>query len=310
MSSQAIRNKINISIRRVITEVKKKALSEGKKKIMELKDELLSPDTIIKILTADINENSCSPAGRFKMEEKALQLTTQLINIENIANKSLNVFVNLEEKVGVISSKANFPNLPNPIEEIQEILEPIKKVTEILQYIITAAPAIFSSQVSAPVTGGPVSGALIINTQNNVNLAKAKIAEFANLFIALPGLLDNYIAQANIVFDNITKIKSQIEMIVNEIAKLKAFIIYIEMDFINKCNNLQLTENPPIPDPPLIVYPIPLTLAQVIADTEKLYGNILESLIAQGQTKAIRRVYRLGAQLQRTINTQVKVVNI
>ena len=79
MSSQAIRNQINTSIRRVITEVKKKALSEGKKKIMELKDELLSPDQIIRMLSADINQDSCSEAGRVKMKDKADNL--KLIDI-------------------------------------------------------------------------------------------------------------------------------------------------------------------------------------------------------------------------------------
>ena len=56
MSSQAVRNKITTSIRRVITDVKRKAISEGKKKIMEMKDQLLSPDQIIRMLSADKDE--------------------------------------------------------------------------------------------------------------------------------------------------------------------------------------------------------------------------------------------------------------
>ena len=55
MSTQAIRNNITNSIRRVITDVKRKVQTEGKKKVMEMKDQLLSPDTIIMILQADIN---------------------------------------------------------------------------------------------------------------------------------------------------------------------------------------------------------------------------------------------------------------
>ena len=81
MSSQAVRNKVNTKIRRIISDVKKKVIAEGKKKVMELKDQLLSPDQIIRILTADINQNSCSVEGRSKMEEKVRQLTEQLDKI-------------------------------------------------------------------------------------------------------------------------------------------------------------------------------------------------------------------------------------
>jgi hypothetical protein len=37
---------------------------------------------------------------------------------------------------------------------------------------------------------------------------------------------------------------------------------------------------------------------------------MLESLIAQGQSKAIQRIYVLGAQFQRIKNTTVRVINI
>ena len=291
MSTQAVRNNITTSIRRIITDVKKKALIEGKKKILELKDELLSPETIIRILSADINQDSCSIKGRQKFEDKVTDLLDQL---------------NLEDKIGAISSKAEIPNVPNPIKGIQDITDAIKPITSILQYVIMAAPAILAAS-----TGPAANGVVITSTNNNVNLAKAKIGEFTNLFSALPRVLDSYISKADIVFDNITKIKTQIQLIVNEIDKLKAFINYLELDFLSKCNELQLPINPPTPNPPIInQIPPPLTLEQVIKDSEELYGNLLESLIAQGQTRAIRRVYALGVQLQRIKNTKVQHINI
>tara|TARA_R110000744_G_scaffold67656_1_gene137875 strand:- start:7 stop:939 length:933 start_codon:yes stop_codon:yes gene_type:complete len=310
MSSQAIRNKITTSIRRVITEVKKKALSEGKKKLIELKDELLTPEQIIRMLSADINQDSCNDAGRYKMEERAKELKDQLHQVKIIADKGLDVIVGLEEKIGAISSKAEIPNLPNPIEEIQKITEAIKPIIEILNIVIIAAPAILAANISAPVTGGPVNGLAITQTNNNVNLAKAKIAEFTNLFQALPRVLNHYISMADKVFDNITKLKNQIKVIVDEITKLLLFIDYMELDFENKCNNLQSLENPPILDPPITITPIPLTLEDIIAEIQELYGDLLEKLIAQGNYKAIRRVYKLGENFQRTINTKVEKIDI
>ena len=306
MSTQAVRNNITTSIRRIITDVKKKALIEGKKKILELKDELLSPETIIRILSADINQDSCSIKGRQKFEDKVTDLLDQLNQVDEIAQSGLTMMTGLEDKIGAISSKAEIPNVPNPIKGIQDITDAIKPITSILQYVIMAAPAILAAS-----TGPAANGAVIATTNNNVNLAKAKIGEFTNLFSALPRVLDSYISKADIVFDNITKIKTQIQLIVNEIDKLKAFINYLELDFLSKCNELQLPINPPTPNPPIInQIPPPLTLEQVIKDSEELYGNLLESLIAQGQTRAIRRVYALGVQLQRIKNTKVQHINI
>jgi hypothetical protein len=304
MSSQAIRNNITTSIRRVITDVKKRATAEGKKKVMELKDQLLSPDQIIKTLSADINQDSCSIEGRKKMEEKARELKDQLNKIDEIAQGGLTTLNDLEEKIGSISSKAKLempesPNIPDPIEGIKEITDAIKHITDILNMVIMAAPAILTAS-----TGPAANGMVIATTNNNVNLAKAKISEFTNLFQSLPRVLDSYIAKANIVFDSITKSKSQIQMIVDEIDKLRAFIIYLEMDFEDKCNQLTLPIIPPIVEPPII--PPPLTLAQVIAQIQELYGNMLDGLIARGDKRAIRRVYELGAEFQRTVNTTVE----
>tara|TARA_R110001583_G_scaffold68_3_gene803 strand:- start:1162 stop:2190 length:1029 start_codon:yes stop_codon:yes gene_type:complete len=310
MSSQAIRNKINNSIRRVISDVKQKAISEGKKKVTDLKDQLLTPDQIIRMLAADVNQDSCSIEGRKKMEEKALELKSKLNQIDEIAQKGLTTLNGLEEKIGSISNKAKIempesPTIPDPIEGIQNLTESIKPIIDILNYVIRAAPAILASQIAVP-GGGSSSGLIIANTNNNVNLAKAKISEFSNLFTSLPKVLDKYIAMADIVFDNITKIKSKIQIIVDEIAKLKAFIIYMELDFEDKCNQLQSPTIPAVqtPEPPII--PPPLTLADVIAQTEELYGNMLDFLIARGDNRAIRRVYELGEQFQRIRNTTVE----
>ena len=320
MSTQAIRNKINTSIRRVITDVKRKVISEGKKKVSELKDQLLSPDQIIKILSADINHGSCSVEGKNKMKEKADDLKSQLDQIEEIAQKGLNVMVGLEEKIGSISAKAkiempNPPTIPDPIEGIKNITDAIKPLTDILQKVIFTAPAILAANVSAPGTGGPVNGLAIATTNNKVNLAKAKIGEFASLFATLPRVLDKYIAMADVVFNNITKIKNKIEIIINEINKLKAFIIYMELDFEDKCNKFTATtvgdNGVVVTEPTTLPYPEgPLTLADVITQTQSLYGNLLEDLIARGDHKAIRRVYNLSVQFQRTINTKVEKINI
>ena len=280
MSTKAIRNKINNDISRIIADVKQKVIEEGKKRVTELKDKLLSPEYIVKMLTAEINEASCSLEGKDKFKE-----------------------------IGKISSKVELsPDIPNPIDGIKTITDAIQPLTKILNYVIMAAPAILSAS-----SGPAANGAVIANTNNGVNLAKVKIKEYVNLFRALPKVLDKYISMADQVYDRITPITNKLEYILGEIQRLKAFIIYLELDFIDKCNAYNLanypvddgtgnTTDPPIP----IVHP---TLEEITALINELYGNMLENLIAQGDHKALRRVYTLGAQFQREVNTQIKVVN-
>ena len=50
MATQSIRNIMNNSIARILPEVKKRVREEGEKKLEELQQELLSPETIIATL--------------------------------------------------------------------------------------------------------------------------------------------------------------------------------------------------------------------------------------------------------------------
>ncbi len=311
MSSQAIDNQIQNSIRRVITEVRERATQEGKKQISKLKDKLPSPDFIVKKLTPDINQTSCSEGGRNKMTETALELKDQLNKIDEVANLSLSTLNDLTDKIGLISSKIDIPT-PGPIEQIRTITDSMKIMIDILKYVIKAAPAILASNVSVGGVGA-ISGTAITSTNNGVMIAKGKIFEYTNLFNSLPKLLDHYIAMADNVFDKITIIRDAVDRIVNEITKLKLFIIYLELDFEDKCTKLITINDPPIIEPPDIPLPWPdgpLTLEDVISQSEELYGNMLEDLIARGDDKAIRRIYALNDQLQRIKNTTVEVIDI
>ena len=309
MSSQAIDNQIQNSIRRVITEVRKKATQEGKKQISKLKDQLPTPNSIINRLTPEINQNTCSGEGRNKMEDTSKELKDKLNKMDEVAQMSSNTLQKLIDKIGLISSKVDIPT-PGPLESIKEITGLLKPIINTLKYVIRAAPAILASNVSVGGVGA-ISGTAIINTSDGVKLAKGKIQEYTNLFNTLPDLLDNYIAMADKVFDQIHNLKTQLDKIINEIARLKLFIIYLELDFENKCNNLQTIDNPPIIEPPIQVTSTPpLTLQDVIKQAEELYGKVLENLIARGDTKGIRRVYVLGAQFQRIKNIKVEVIDI
>ena len=209
MSTQAVRNKLKNDIGRLIADVKQKIITEGKKRILELKDKLLSPEYIIKVLTAQISTDSCSSEGRDKFNEIADKLTKILTDMKKIIQQGLDVFTGLEEKIGAISSKAVLPEgAPDPIGAITTITDSINPLTKILKYVIMASPAILAGS-----SGPAANGAVIANTNNKVNLAKVKIKEYVNLFRALPKILDKYISMADGVYDRINPIKQQLEII-------------------------------------------------------------------------------------------------
>jgi hypothetical protein len=78
------------------------------------------------------------------------------------------------------------------------------------------------------------------------------------------------------------------------------------MDHLDKCNQL---EDPYPPDSLVQEEPPLLTLEDIINQTNEIYGNILEELIAEGNTRAIERMYTLNEEII-AINQQVGVRTI
>ena len=64
MSTQAIRNIINNQISRVLPEVRKKVQEEGKKQLTELKEKLLTQETLTNALSIEANSDKCSEKGK------------------------------------------------------------------------------------------------------------------------------------------------------------------------------------------------------------------------------------------------------
>ena len=290
---------------RIISEVKLKVREEGKKQLLELKDKLLSPDTIINALQSDINADTCSAEGKEKLKQKADDLKAQLDSIEEIAVNALGTLQGLEDKISGLVDEVDLPEgIPDPIESVQGIMDTLSPLIESLNLIIKAAPAILAAQVSVPGTGGPVSGTVISQTNNNVNLAKGKIMEYVNLFQSIPTTIQRYKDLASPIYASISMLKGQIQPIITQIGQLRMFIVYLEMEHEGKCNDFNVNPNPPIDQPPIINDTSP-EMQDIINAAEELYGNLLDSLIGQGEFRGIKRVYELGEEFQKIRNTGI-----
>ena len=70
MATKSVRDIINNSIARLLPVVKKKVREEATKKLMELQNEIMTPEYIAKQLQPEINAETCSDIGKEKFREK------------------------------------------------------------------------------------------------------------------------------------------------------------------------------------------------------------------------------------------------
>jgi len=303
MSTQSIRNIIRVSISRVLPMVKQKVREEGEKKLQEYIQKLQSPEEIKKMLESTIDSQSCDPEGRDKLHEKAEMLKEALDKIEKIILIGQEKIQELANKIQFLTDKIPIPPTAedlgiDPTEKVNEIIGAIQPIINTLQKVIMVAPGILAAS-----SGPAANGAIIANTNNSINLAKAKIEEYVNLFNSIPRLIDKYKQMAVSIVDNILTIQGYIQEVLDKINELRLFIIYLETSFENQCNNLfaEDTDNPPAVDGPPLVPP-PLTVEDIILQFEAEYGDLLNSLILQGDQIAIRRVFMLGEDFQKIKN--------
>ena len=305
MATQSVRNIMNNSIARIIPEVKKRVKEEGMKKLEELQQQLLSPETIIATLQPEINNDTCSEKGKKLFQEKVDKLEDQVNEIEEQINKGLSALQVLEDKISPITTAVELPpGIPNPIETLNGVTQLIQPLTDSLNLIILAAPGILAA------SSGPVAnGAVIAGTNNNVRKAKSLVKEFVNLIKSIPKQLNQYQRMGDGIFRNIENLKTKLQGILTQTGRLKSFILYLEMDFIDKCGKL---EDPSPPENLITGETIPPQMAmdELIAEIELLYGNMLDALVARGDTRAIERTFILNEKFERIKNIRIRTIKI
>lgn len=307
MATRSIRNIINNSISRVIPEIKTKIKEEIEKKVEKLQQEIISPETIINTLKAEINKEICSIKGKEKFSKKVDDIEDILNSIEELILKGISRLQELENKIIPLTT-ANLssslpPGVPSPMEKIKGITDFLQPLTNTLNMVVKAAPGILAGS-----SGPAASGTIISNTTNQVNKAKSLIAEFKNLFRSLPRLLKQYQRMADKILSEISSAKIKLQEIINQIGLAKNFLIYIELKFLEDCNNLQ----EPSPEDLTTGDSIPpdMALEDIITQTQQLYGSVLNNLIAQGDKKAIERVYQLNENFEQTEKIRVSTIFI
>ena len=309
MSTQSIRSIITNQVSYIISNSRDKIEEEGMKKIEELKKEIpSSPQEVIEKLKADINLNTCSKEGKEKFDKKINNLLDKLQDIEKPLILSNKKVTKLHEQLSDILNESG------PVGVINSLTEALTPVTEALNHVIAVSPAALASQMSLPGTGGPVNGLIIAQLIDKINFGKAKISEIVGLINSIPNMLNFYKNQAQEVIDKILILKNKIQKIEDQVKKYKLFILALKLKFEKDCadelssnnlNNPGLNNTGNSPSTPLSP-----TLEDIQAIAETLYGNILDDLLSQGNTKAIERIYTITKELTEGYNISFKVIKI
>ena len=313
MSTQSIRNIIINQISSRVSRGREQIEEESRKKIDELKDEIpSSSEEIITKLKADINLNTCSKNGKNKFDKKLNNELKKLQQIEKPLTLSQKKITSLNEKLSDIIYEKGPTGL---IINLANALEPI---SEALRYVIAAAPIALASQVSLPGTGGPVNGLLIAQLIDKIDLGKAKIREISALIKSIPNMLNFYKNQAQEIIDKITILNTKIQESLDEINKFKLIILTLKLQFEKDCadeisSGNTGTSNTGDPGNTTGINPNNFqtpTIDDIKTIAETLYGNILDDLIKQGNTKAIERIHTITKELTEGYNISFKVIKI
>jgi len=312
MSTQSIRSIITNQVSQIISNGKDQIEEEGRKKIDELKNEIpTNPQEIVEKLKADINPNTCSKEGKEKFDKKINNELNKLQKLEEPLSKSQQKLTKLYDNLSDILNEGGAVGVINTISEA------LKPITDALNKVIAVSPAALASQVSVGGVGA-INGLVIAQLIDKIDFGKAKVREISGLINSIPNMLNFYKDQAQEVVDKILILKNKIEALENQIIKIKLFILTLKLQFEKDCADLNSqgntgTQNTGEPGNTTGLNPNNFsspTIDDIKNIAEELYGNILDDLIKQGNTKAIERIYTITKELTEGYNISFKVIKI
>ena len=313
MSTQAIRNIIISQVSFSISRGREQIEEEGRKKIDELKDEIPSShEEIITRLKADINLNTCSEKGKEKFDKKLNNELKKLQQIEKPLISSQKKLTKIHDNLSDIINERG------PTGVINALVNTLKPVSEALKFAVSVSPIALATQISFPGSGGPVNGLIIAQLIDKIDLGKAKIREISSVISSIPNMLNFYKKQAQETIDKITPLNNKIQELLDQINKFKLIILTLKLQFEKDCaDEMSLgntgTSNTGDPGNTTGInsnnFQTP-SIDDIKAIAEALYGNILDDLINQGNTKAIERIYTITKELTEGYNISFKVIKI
>ena len=296
MSTQAARNIIKSQLEQVISTAKTRIKDEGRKKLVELKQQIPTPSELVKKLETEINVDTCSPEGIAKFNRKFKEIEDKLKVLENISSQSYDKLTEIETKLNsVINSVSD-----GPIGKLNGLVTSLNPIVKTLSKLIILSALLYVAN-SGPTASGAAQAQIDTNKRN----AESKVGEYLALFAMIPLMIIFYIEEAKKVKTPLVFLKNKIKFIKDEVTKLRLFIISLLLKYESGCNALDSSsENSGGPEPTE-----PTELEQYLALLEAQYNDVYQQLVQSGNTKAVARVFAIKETFEEDYNISFKIIN-
>ena len=296
MSTQAARNIIKSQLEQVISTAKTRIKDEGRKKLVELNQQIPTPSELVKKLETEINVDTCSPEGIAKFNRKFKEIEDKLKVLENISSQSYDKLTEIETKLNsVINSVSD-----GPIGKLNGLVTSLNPIVKTLSKLIILSALLYVAN-SGPTASGAAQAQIDTNKRN----AESKVGEYLALFAMIPLMIAFYIEEAKKVKTPLVFLKNKIKFIKDEVTKLRLFIISLLLKYESGCNALDSSsENSGGPEPTE-----PTELEQYLALLEAQYNDVYQQLVQSGNTKAVARVFAIKETFEEDYNISFKIIN-
>ena len=296
MSTQAARNIIKSQLEQVISTAKTRIKDEGRKKLVELKQQIPTPSELVKKLETEINVDTCSPEGIAKFNRKFKEIEDKLKVLENISSQSYDKLTEIETKLNsVINSVSD-----GPIGKLNGLVTSLNPIVKTLSKLIILSALLYVAN-SGPTASGAAQAQIDTNKRN----AESKVGEYLALFAMIPLMIAFYIEEAKKVKTPLVFLKNKIKFIKDEVTKLRLFIISLLLKYESGCNALDSSsENSGGPEPTE-----PTELEQYLALLEAQYNDVYQQLVQSGNTKTVARVFAIKETFEEDYNISFKIIN-
>jgi len=299
MAGQAIKNILRSQVDSLIKRAKREIIAEGKRKVEELKQKIPTPQELAEKLKTEINNDTCSEAGKNKFNKIWTRMNDKLSNILNVLNRILEKLEQIDGKLRpIVEAKG-------PIEKIESLVKNLDPLTNLLNTIILAAPLIL-----AAFTGPTASGVGIDQAQQKRDKATAMLLGLIATIAAVPIMITFYINKAKKIMKPLQVAISKLKFVRDEVLKLMVYLASIKVDFEQACQDLEDSQNPDTDGGPIIVPDGPTPLDEYVSLLQDQYNEVYQNLVDQGNEKAVERLYAIKENLEKGYYLGHKNINL
>ena len=215
---QNIKAQIDVAVKKAMVEAQIRLENEARKKILELKNKLPTPQELLEKLSSLL----CSPEAMAKMEQIYNFFEKLLSGILNALDKVKNFLNKILKKIQKI--------LTNVLEKINGIVEALQPTLKILKKILLVAPIALGAMV-----GLAANGAVIQKLAKAMAFAEDLICTFMAIVNFVQKTVSKYGQKAQKIISIIQQAYNAVSQLYDRVDQLRMYLEFLYAAFIQNC---------------------------------------------------------------------------